>query len=217
MSQGFVELGYTYLNLDDCWMQQHRTPDGHIQVSPAFPSGMKALGDYIHSKGLKFGLYSSAGIKTCEGKAGSLWYEEMDANDYASWGVDYLKYDNCYNDNVPALIRYPRMRDALNATGREIFYSLCNWGEDGVADWGKSVGNSWRTTKDIGNSWESIEFNFRGNLKVASRSGPGGWNDPDMLEVGNGGLSLEEEKTHFALWAISKAPLIIGCDLTLAS
>ena len=146
MSQGFVELGYTYLNLDDCWMQQHRTPDGHIQVSPAFPSGMKALGDYIHSKGLKFGLYSSAGTNTCEGRAGSLWYEEMDANDYASWGVDYLKYDNCYNDNVPALIRYPRMRDALNATGREIFYSLCNWGRDDVPDWGKAVGNSYRTT-----------------------------------------------------------------------
>ena len=217
MSQGFAELGYSYLNLDDCWMQEHRTPDGHIQASLAFPSGMKALGDYIHSKGLRFGLYSSAGTNTCEGRAGSLWYEEMDANDYASWGVDYLKYDNCYNDNVPALIRFPRMRDALNATGREIFFSLCNGGRDDVPDWGKSIGNSFRTTSDISDTWGSIEFNFRENVNLASKSGPGGWNDPDMLEVGNGGLTLEEEKTHFALWAISKAPLIIGCDLTIAS
>lgn len=107
---------------------------------------MKALGDYIHSKKLKFGLYSSAGTMTCEKRAGSLGYEQMDANDYASWGVDYLKYDNCFNDGVPALERYPKMRDALNATGREIFYSVCSWGEEHIPDWGKSVGNSWRTT-----------------------------------------------------------------------
>jgi alpha-galactosidase len=142
-------------------MQQHRSPDGHIQVSPAFPSGMKALGDYIHSKGLKFGLYSSAGTKTCEGRAGGLWYEETDANDYASWGVDYLKYDNCFSDGVPALTRFSRMRDALNATGREIFYSICNGGEENSPDWGKTVSNSWRTTIDIANSWATIEFNFR--------------------------------------------------------
>ncbi len=105
------------------------------------------------------------------------------------------------------------MRDALNATGREIFYSVCSWGEENIPDWGKSVGNSWRTTQDIANLWGSIEFNFRENLKLASKSGTGGWNDPDMVEVGNEGLTFEEEKTHFALWAISKAPLIIGCDL----
>lgn len=176
---------------------------------------MKSLGDYLHSKGLKFGLYSSAGTMTCEKRAGSLGHEEMDAADYASWGVDYLKYDNCFNDNVPATIRYPAMRDALNKTGRPIFYSICNWGEEDTINWGQEVGNSWRTTQDIFDAWASIEFNFHYNMYGRESAGQGGWNDPDMLEVGNGGLTLEEEKTHFALWALSKAPLIIGCDLNI--
>ena len=125
---GLAELGYVYVNLDDCWQQENRTADGHVQAATTFPSGMKALGDYLHGKGLKFGLYSSAGTKTCEGRAGGMGHEEIDAQDYASWGVDYLKYDNCFNENVPATTRYPAMRDALNKTGRPIFYSLCNWG-----------------------------------------------------------------------------------------
>lgn len=178
---------------------------------------MKALGDFIHNKGLKFGVYSSAGTLTCAGRAGGLDYEEIDAKDYASWGVDYLKYDNCNHENRPALERYTKMRDALNATGREIFYSICNWGEDGTHMWGPSLGNSWRTTQDIEDLWGSVEYNFWLNSGYQDIAGPGGWNDPDMLEVGNGGLSHEEEKTHFALWAVSKAPLIIGCDLTTVS
>lgn len=215
---GLVDLGYTFLNLDDCWQQAERTPDGHVQISENFPSGMKAMGDYLHAKGLKFGVYSSAGKKTCEGRAGGLGFEEIDAADYAAWGVDYLKYDNCYNDDhVPGQLRYPAMRDALKATGRPIFFSICSWGEEGIANWGASVGNSWRTTQDIADSWSSLEFNFRKNHVSAPASGSGAWNDPDMLEVGNGGLTHEEEKTHFALWAISKAPLIIGCDLTKIS
>lgn len=175
---------------------------------------MKALGDYLHDKGLKFGLYSSAGTNTCEGRAGGIDYEMIDAADYASWGVDYLKYDNCFNLKRPANERYTAMRDALNATGRPIFYSICNWGEDGTHEWGPETGNSWRTTWDIKDFWLSIEYNFRVNAYHQDVSGPGGWADPDMLEIGNGGLTLEEEKTHFALWAVSKAPLIIGTDLT---
>lgn len=178
---------------------------------------MKNLGDSLHSLGLKFGLYSSAGTNTCEGRAGGMGYEDIDAQDYASWGVDYLKYDNCHNQNVPGIQRYPAMRDALNATGRPIFYSLCNWGEEGVTNWGPQVGNSWRTTQDVDDYWISIEANFRISQYSHDIAAPGGWNDPDMLEVGNGGLTYEEEKTHFALWAIAKAPLILGCDLTKIS
>jgi len=214
---GLDKLGYKYINLDDCWMQEERDDAGHIQISDAFPSGMKSLGDYLHSKGLKFGVYSSAGSMTCEKRAGSLGYEMLDAHDYASWGVDYLKYDNCFNENVPAMERYPAMRDALNSTGRPIFYSICNWGEEDTINWGPEVGNSWRTTQDIFDGWSSVEFNFHQNMKGRDSARVGAWNDPDMLEVGNGGMTFEEERTHFALWAISKAPLIIGCDLSTVS
>jgi alpha-galactosidase len=178
---------------------------------------MKGMGDYIHSKGLKFGIYSSAGVWTCEGKAGSLNYEDVDAKDFASWGVDYLKYDNCFNEGVLAIIRYPAMRDALNKTGRPIFYSICNWGEENVGLWGNTTGNSWRTTPDILNSWFSLEYNFYGNGEYPESAGPGGWNDPDMLEIGNGGMTTDEERSHFALWSVIKAPLIIGCDLEKVS
>ena len=215
---GLDKLGYNYINLDDCWMKEGRTADGHFIVDTvAFPKGMKALGDYIHSKGLKFGIYSSAGTMTCAGRAGSLYYEENDAQDWASWGVDYLKYDNCYNDGVPGTVRYKAMREALASTGRDIFYSLCNWGEEESWRWAPDIGNSFRTTQDIFDDFSSVEYNFKESQKHFERSGPGGWNDPDMLEIGNGGLTHEEEKTHFALWAIAKAPLIIGCDLSVAS
>lgn len=174
---------------------------------------MKAMGDYIHSKGLKYGIYSSAGNLTCQGRAGSLYHEDVDAMDFASWGVDYLKYDNCYNQDVPARIRYPAMRDALNKTGRPIFYSICNWGLEDTWEWGPETGNSWRTTVDIKDIWPSIVHNFINNAEHPEIAGPGAWNDPDMLEIGNGWLTYEQEKTHFALWAAVKAPLILGCDL----
>lgn len=212
---GLDVLGYNYVNLDDCWHLLERDSAGHIQPDPVrFPNGMKPVGDYIHDAGLNFGIYSSAGTKTCAGFAGSLYHETTDANDFASWGVDYLKYDNCFNDSVPATTRYPTMRDALLATGRPIFYSICNWGEEHTYQWAPATGNSWRTTQDIFDGWASIEYNFKESQKHFERSGPGGWNDPDMLEVGNGGMTLDEEKTHFALWALAKSPLIIGCDLT---
>jgi alpha-galactosidase len=211
---GLDKLGYEYVNIDDCWMLTERDAQGHMIPDPqTFPSGMRALGDYIHSKGLKFGVYSSAGNYTCEGRAGSLYHEDVDAADWASYGVDYLKYDNCYNENVPATVRYPSMRDALNKTGRPIFYSICNWGNEGTVNWGKETGNSWRTTMDIKAIWPSIQYNFRVNSEHPEIAGPGGWNDPDMLEIGNDWLTLDQEKTHFALWSIVKAPLILGCDL----
>ncbi len=206
------------MNLDDCWHLLERTEDGHTIPDPErFPNGMKPLGDYIHANGLNFGIYSSAGTMTCAKRAGSLFYESIDAQDFADWGVDYLKYDNCYNNSISGMIRYPTMRDALNATGRPIFYSLCQWGEEESWRWAPETANSWRTTQDIFDGWASIEYNFRENQMHFERSGPGGWNDPDMLEVGNGGLTHDEEKTHFAMWALAKAPLIMGCDLTAVS
>lgn len=145
---------------------------------------MKNLSDYIHGKGLLFGLYSSAGTATCQHRAGGLDYEEVDAQDYALWGVDYLKYDNCNNEGRPAIERYTAMRDALNKTGRPIFYSICNWGDEHTARWAPKTGNSWRTTSDISDSFSSMRNNFLFNYFDHEASGPGGWNDPDMLEVG---------------------------------
>ena len=216
-SSGLVEAGYKYINLDDCW-QSYRDEQGIIHPdNDTFPNGIKYLADYAHEKGLLFGLYSDAGNGTCQKRPGSLGYEEIDAQTYADWGVDYLKYDNCNNQDIPALIRYPKMSKALNQTGRPIFYSICNWGEEDVATWGKDVGNSWRTTGDISDDWKTMIDIIDMNNELSEYAGPGGWNDPDMLEVGNGGMTLTEYKTHFGLWAISKAPLIIGCDVTSMS
>lgn len=215
VSSGLYAAGYNYINLDDCWQISRDESTGEIQVdSTLFPHGMKYLADYAHSKGLLFGLYSDAGYKTCAGRPGSLGYEEIDAKTYASWGVDYLKYDNCYTDGSIPEVRYPVMRDALNASGRTIFYSMCEWGVNDPATWAKEVGNSWRTTGDICDTWNSMINIADINNKWADYAGPGGWNDPDMLEVGNGGMTYEEYKTHFAIWALSKAPLLVGCDVT---
>jgi len=206
--------GYQYVNLDDCW-QIARNKSGYIIEDPkAFPSGMPALIDYVHSLGLKFGLYSDAGTYTCGGRPGSLGYEKEDATTYASWKVDYLKYDNCSPDKTKPEVRYPVMRDALNMSGRAIFFSMCEWGVDNPATWAPEVGNSWRTTDDIRNNWASMLSNIDANNNWSEQAGPGAWNDPDMLEVGNGVLSFRESQTHFGLWAISKSPLIIGCDVT---
>ena len=187
VSTGLAGVGYKYVNLDDCW-QYNRTADGKIVVDPRFPNGIKPLADYAHSKGLLFGLYSDAGYKTCQGRPGSLGYEEIDAKTYAEWGVDYLKYDNCYNDGTKPEVRYPPMRDALNKSGRRIFYSMCEWGIDSPAKWAKTVGNSWRTTIDISDSWARMCNIIDLNDLCADYAAPGGWNDPDMLEVGNGGM-----------------------------
>ena len=211
---GLKEAGYKYINIDDCWQRSRHQNGTIIPDRIAFPNGIKPLVDYAHSKGLKFGIYSDAGYYTCERRPGSLGYEEIDAQTYADWGVDYLKYDNCFKGHIKSIERYEKMREALKKTGKKIFYSICNWGEEEVYKWGKEVGNSWRTTKDIKDNWKSMIRIIDINNKYYNYSGPGGWNDPDMLEVGNGGMTNEEYKTHFGLWAISKAPLLIGCDIT---
>jgi len=217
ISTGLSKAGYIYVNMDDCWAGW-RDSNGIIHPdNQTFPQGVAPLAAYAHSKGLKFGLYSDAGSNTCAGRPGSLHYETNDANTYASWGVDYLKYDNCNNENIPPETRYPIMRDALNKTGRPIFYSMCEWGVDDPATWAPNVGNSWRTTGDISDNWSRMTSRIDKNDLVWKYAAPGGWNDPDMLEVGNGGMSDTEYTSHFSLWCLAKAPLLIGCDITKMS
>ncbi|XP_021737953.1 alpha-galactosidase 3 [Chenopodium quinoa] len=214
VSTGLADLGYVYVNIDDCWSRLTRNSKDQLVPDPkTFPSGIKALADYVHAKGLKLGIYSDAGAFTCQVRPGSIFHEKDDAQIFASWGVDYLKYDNCFNLGIPPKKRYPPMRDALNATERPIFYSLCEWGVDDPALWAGEVGNSWRTTDDINDSWASMTTIADLNDKWASYAGPGGWNDPDMLEVGNGGMTYNEYRAHFSIWALMKAPLLIGCDI----
>ena len=216
VSSGLRDAGYIYLNIDDTWAGK-RDANGVMHPNEKFPD-MKALADYVHSKGLKLGIYSGPGPKTCAGYEGSLGHEEQDAQTYAQWGIDYLKYDWCqqppqrFEDMKNA---YTKMHDALVKTGRPIVLSLCQYGWHKVWEWGPSVGgNLWRTTGDITdryNSMAEIGFNQNGLEKFA---GPGHWNDPDMLEVGNGGMNEDEYRTHFSLWAMLAAPLIMGNDLT---
>ncbi|XP_058096305.1 alpha-galactosidase 1-like [Magnolia sinica] len=219
ISTGLYKLGYHYVNIDECWAEMDRDTEGNLVASKTmFPSGIKALADYVHSKGLKIGIYSNAGYQTCSRTMpGSLGFEEQDAMTFASWEVDYLKYDNCWNGGIKPTIRYPVMTKALMKTGRPIFFSLCEWGDMHPALWGAKVGNSWRTTNDIADNWESMVSRADANEVFADYARPGGWNDPDMLEVGNGGMTNDEYIVHFSIWAISKAPLLIGCDLRTAS
>jgi alpha-galactosidase len=230
VSTGMRDAGYVYVNVDDTW-QGKRDAQGILHPNEKFPD-MKALGDYIHSKGMKFGIYSSPGAKTCGGYAGSLDHEEQDAKMYAEWGVDFLKYDLCsFNDNLQELRKkdpdnlkpvndmmiaaYKKMGDALKATGRPIIYSLCQYGVDQPWKWGPSVGASmWRTTDDIDDSYGrmiAIGFSQAGLSKYA---GPGHWNDPDMLEIGNGKMTEDEYKTHMSLWVLLASPLLAGNDLS---
>jgi alpha-galactosidase len=225
VSSGMRDAGYTYINIDDTW-EAARDAAGNIQTNSKFPD-MKALADYVHSKGLKIGIYSSPGAQTCAHFEGSLGHEVQDANTYAKWGIDYLKYDLCglrdQMKQAPApqaahqimIDAYKKMDAALKATGRPIVYSLCQYGEDAVWEWGPSVGgNLWRTTGDINDHYSRMaEIGF-GQAGLARFAGPGHWNDPDMLEVGNGGMKLPEYRTHMALWAILAAPLLAGNDLS---
>jgi len=223
VSSGMKAAGYQYVVIDDCW-QGERDALGFIQPDPGrFPSGMKALADYIHSKGLKFGIYSDAGWKTCGGHPGSRGYEYQDALTYAKWGVDYLKYDWCNTEGLNAEGAYLTMRDALFAAGRPIVFSICEWGDNRPWEWGKDIGHLWRTTGDITaifdgqeghgtwNSWGVSQIlDMRENIR--QYAGPDHWNDPDMLEVGNG-MTIAEDRAHFSLWCIQAAPLIAGNDL----
>jgi alpha-galactosidase len=220
VDKGLKDVGYQYVNLDDCWALPDRDADGKLVPDPVrFPNGIKAVADYVHSKGLKFGIYTSAGTKTCNsaGFPGALGHEYSDARQFADWGVDYLKYDNCNNQGVDAKLRYTTMRDALRATGRPIVYSICEWGENKPWEWASDVGHLWRTTGDISDNWGSMLSILRQNLPLAAHAGPGRWNDPDMLEVGNGGMTDTEYRSHFSLWSIMAAPLLIGSDLRHAS
>ncbi|XP_048234964.1 alpha-galactosidase 1 isoform X2 [Ricinus communis] len=212
---GLARRGYKYVNIDDCWGAYDRDFKGNLVANRStFPSGIKALADYVHSKGLKMGIYADSGYRTCSGRMpGSLGLEEKDAKTFASWGIDYLKYDNCYNDDTRPTIRYLAMSRALKKTKRPIFFSMCEWGDMRPALWGAKLANSWRTTDDISDSWESMLKIADLNEVYANYAKPGAWNDPDMLEVGNGGMKYSEYVVHFSIWAISKAPLLLGCDI----
>ncbi|MFJ1613283.1 MULTISPECIES: NPCBM/NEW2 domain-containing protein [unclassified Streptomyces] len=219
VEKGLKDAGYQYVNLDDCWAKPQRNADGELEADPQrFPNGIKAVADYVHSKGLKIGIYTSAGTKTCDsvGLPGALGHEYSDARQFADWGIDYLKYDNCNNQGVDAKERYTTMRDALAATGRPIVYSICEWGENKPWEWAGELGNLWRTTGDINDSWGSMLSIMKQNLPLAAAAGPGHWNDPDMLEVGNGGMTDTEYRTHFSMWSVMAAPLLIGSDLRTA-
>ncbi|MER5303517.1 NPCBM/NEW2 domain-containing protein [Streptomyces lasiicapitis] len=224
VQKGLKDAGYEYVNLDDCWALPQRDANGKLVPDPKrFPNGIKAVADYVHSKGLKLGIYTSAGTKTCNtaGFPGGLGHERSDAQQFADWGVDYLKYDNCNNQGVDAKKRYIAMRDALKAasetTGRPIVYSICEWGENKPWEWAADVGHLWRTTGDISDNWGSMLSIMKQNLPLAQHAGPGRWNDPDMLEVGNGGMTATEYRTHFSMWSIMAAPLLIGSDLRKVS
>ena len=222
VSSGLKAAGYTYVNIDDCWMTHTRDAQGRLVPDPAkFPDGIKGTADYVHSKGLKLGIYEDAGTATCAGYPGSLGHETTDAQTFADWGVDYLKYDNCNNKSDGTrqdyVNRYTAMRDALLATGRPIVYSLCEWGVNNPWEWAGDVGNSWRTTGDISDNWSSMLSIAKANMPLTAAAGPGHWNDPDMLEVGNGGMTDAEYRSHFSLWSMMDSPLLIGTDLRKAT
>ncbi len=227
VATGMKDAGYIYVNIDDSW-ESERDANGVLHTNAKFPD-MKALADYVHSKGLKIGIYSGPGPKTCAGYAGSLGHEEQDAQLYASWGIDYLKYDLC--SFIPAVMEkrapddkaaqmrlmiaaYDKMAKALKATGRPIVFSLCQYGWDAVWEWAPALGgNLWRTTGDIQPNWDRVYAILEQQSGLASYAGPGHWNDPDMLEVGNGKLSLAENRSHFSMWAMLASPLLAGNDL----
>jgi alpha-galactosidase len=215
VSSGMREAGYKYVNIDDCWEATARDTQGNLTTdSTRFPHGMKWLADYVHSNGLKIGIYSSAGTMTCQKRPASLDHEVADATTFAAWGIDYLKYDNCNNQLRPAIERYQAMGDALAATGRPIVFSLCEWGQNKPWEWGRFVGGQlWRTTLDIRDSWASMLSILDKQVGLEKYSGPNAWNDPDMLEVGNGKMTSAEYVAHFSLWALLNAPLIAGNDL----
>lgn len=223
VATGMKDAGYVYINIDDCWHGK-RDSLGFIHPDPQrFPSGMKALADYIHSKGLKIGIYSDAGSQTCGGRPGSRGHEYQDALTYAKWGIDYLKYDWCNTEGLNAEGAYATMRDALFAAGRPIVFSLCEWGNNKPWLWGANIGHLWRTTGDITNCFDCVvdhgTWKSWGVMQILDMqdglrqyAGPGHWNDPDMMEVGNG-LTPNEDRAHFSMWCMLAAPLIAGNDI----
>jgi alpha-galactosidase len=223
IANGMRDAGYVYIVVDDCWSKKERDADGNLVADPVkFPSGMKALGDYLHSKGFKFGMYGCAGSLTCGGYPGGRGHEFQDARYYAACGVDYFKYDWCYHGSANGPETYRIMSDALKAAGRPIVFSLCEWGQNQPWLWAAPVGHLWRTTGDIGPSYSGSVKNkwehgwkelLDMNVGLQGYAGPGHWNDPDMLEVGAKSLSLAESRAHFSLWCMLAAPLIAGNDV----
>ncbi len=213
VSSGMADAGYRYVNLDDCW-QVERDASGRIVADPQrFPSGIAALADYVHGLGLRLGIYTCAGTLTCQGRPGSYGHEFLDAKTYAEWGVDLVKVDWCYTEGLSAPKRYEVFRDAIAASGRPMVHSICNWGLDSPWVWGPRTGHMWRTSMDIFDAFVSVLMNFELTVPWAGFAGTGHWNDPDMLEVGNGGLTPEEARAHMSLWAILSSPLIAGNDV----
>ncbi|HWW69183.1 MAG TPA: glycoside hydrolase family 27 protein [Duganella sp.] len=223
VKNGLKDAGYEYVNIDDCWHGK-RDEKGMIHADPErFPSGMKALADYVHGKGLKIGIYSDAGATTCGGHPGSRGHEYQDAQTYAAWGIDYIKYDWCDTKGLSAVGAYTTMRDAIRAAGRPMLFSMCEWGDNKPWEWAKDVGHSWRTTSDIylcfDCEFSEASYSRLGVLQILDKqaglrvhSGPGHWNDMDMLEVGRG-LTEDEDRSHFAAWAMLASPLILGNDV----
>jgi alpha-galactosidase len=220
-TNGMKEAGYQYVVIDDCWQVSRDSQGNIVADAKRFPDGIKAVADYVHSKGLKFGIYSDAGTGTCQNRPGSRGYEFQDARAYASWGVDYLKEDWCNHSTQDSVASYSIMRDALLKSGRPIVFSLCEWGSTKPWLWAKDIGNLWRSTGDILDRWTGKE-KWGGNGVadiielmdgLESFAGPGHWNDPDMLEVGNGGMTDTEYRTHFSMWCLFAAPLISGNDV----
>ena len=229
VSSGMKAAGYRYVTIDDCWQAPARDANGRLQADPAkFPDGIGSVAHYIHALGLKLGIYEDAGTKTCAGYPGSYGHEAQDAATFASWGVDYLKYDWC---NVPygyflgwsheqvGRWLYTRMRADLLATGRPIVFSISNPSDQTLHPWGwaRPVANLWRTTPDISDNWRSVLRILDQNDRLAAYAGVRHWNDPDMLEVGNGGMTEAEDRAHFSLWSIMAAPLIAGTDIRTMS
>lgn len=216
-ANGMRDAGYKYVIIDDCW-QVARAADGTIVADSArFPHGIAALADYVHGKGLKFGIYTDAGTKTCQGRPGTYGHEEQDARTYAAWHVDYVKEDWCNATGLDAPTQYAKFRDALAHSGRKIVFSICEWGHNQPWDWAPQTGNLWRTTEDIEDKWPSMLTNLDISAQHSKIAGPGAWNDPDMLEVGNGGMTDDEYRAHFSMWAIMAAPLLAGNDVRTMS
>ena len=216
-ANGMRDAGYQYVVIDDCWQVARDARGRLVADSLRFPGGMKPLADYVHARGLKFGLYTDAGRRTCQGRPGTYGSEDLDARTFAEWGVDYVKEDWCYAEGLDAPTQYAKFRDALARAGRPIVFSLCEWGSAAPWEWGPATGNLWRTTGDIEDTWNSMLALLDISGQHASAARPGAWNDPDMLEVGNGGMTDDEYRAHFSLWVIMAAPLMAGNDVRALS
>ena len=213
VASGMRDAGYQYVVIDDCW-QVARDARGRILAdSLRFPHGIKALAAYVHTKGLKFGIYSDVGPKTCEGRPASYGHEEIDARTYADWEVDFVKMDWCHADSLSAPDHYRKFRRALDKAGRPIVLSICEWGRNAPWEWAPGVGQLWRITSDIRDQWESIAWIINAGGRLHAHAGPGRWNDADMLEVGNGAMTVDEYRAHFSMWAMMASPLMAGNDL----